>query len=80
MINVFLREKKLLHGKLGLYLDFYPPITKGESGKQTRREHLGLYVYEKPKSFAQRDHNKETGMLGEAIKSEHCWRSALWAC
>jgi hypothetical protein len=26
MIKVFLQEKKLKHGKLGLYLDFYPTI------------------------------------------------------
>jgi hypothetical protein len=38
MVKVFLREKKLKHGKRGLYLDFYPPIVV--DAKQTRREHL----------------------------------------
>ena len=45
MIKVFLREKKLKKGKIGLYLDFYPPIII--DGKKTRREHLKLYVFER---------------------------------
>lgn len=69
MIKVFLREKKLKHGKLGLYLDFYPPIVHPDTNKQTRREHLRLYVYEKPKTEIERDHNKQTRMLGENIKA-----------
>jgi site-specific recombinase XerD len=69
MIKVFLREKKLLHNKRGLYLDFYPAIVKEETGRQTRREHLGLYIYEKPKGEGEREHNKETRMLAEAIRS-----------
>lgn len=69
MIKVFLREKKLKHGKRGLYLDYYPPIFDRDTQKQTRREHLRLYVYEKPKSELERDHNKETRILAESIKS-----------
>ena len=70
MIKVFLREKKLKHGKNGLYLDFYPPIVHPETKKQTRREHLRLYVYEKPKTDLEREHNKETRMLGANIRSQ----------
>lgn len=68
MIKVFLREKKLKHGKRGLYLDFYPPIIV--DGERTRREHLRLYTYEKPKTETEREHNKETKMLGENIRSQ----------
>lgn len=70
MIKVFLREKKLKHGKRGLYLDFYPPIKHPETHKETRREHLGLYIHERPKTETEREHNKETKMLGENIKSK----------
>jgi len=70
MIKVFLREKKLKHGKKGLYLDFYPPIINPERSKQTRREHLRLYVYERPKTETEKDHNKETRLLGENIRSQ----------
>lgn len=69
MIKVFLREKKLLHGKRGLYLDFYPPITHPETVKQTRREHLRLYVFEKPRNELEREHNKETRMLADNVKA-----------
>jgi len=69
MIKVFLREKRLKHGKRGLYLDYYPPIVNRENQKHTRREHLRLFVYEKPKTELERDHNKETRILGESIKS-----------
>jgi hypothetical protein len=49
-MKVFLREKKLSKGRRSLYLDFYPPIPHPETRKPTRREHLKLYIYEKPKS------------------------------
>ena len=67
-MKVNLREKKLKNGKRSLYLDFYPPIIS--DGKQTRREFLSLYIYEKPKTEAERDFNKETRMLAETIRSK----------
>ena len=67
-MKVNLREKKLKNGKRSLYLDFYPPIIN--EGKQTRREFLSLYVYEKPKTELEREHNKETRMLAETIRSK----------
>ena len=69
MIKVFLREKKLKHGKKGLYLDFYPPIVHPQTAKPTRREHLRLYVYERPKAETEKNHNKETKLLGENIRA-----------
>lgn len=70
MSKVFLREKKLLHGKKGLYLDFYPPIINPETGKPTRREHLKLNVYSRPANQSEKDHNKEMRLLGEAIRAQ----------
>jgi hypothetical protein len=70
MIKVFLREKKLMHGKRGLYLDFYPPITHPETLKETRREHLRLTIFEKPKTYLEKEHNKETKMLAENIRAQ----------
>jgi hypothetical protein len=70
MIKVFLREKKLRHGKRGLYLDYYPPIGHLETQEQTRREHFRLYIYEKPETEIEKDLNKETWMLGENIRSK----------
>ncbi len=67
-MKVNLREKKLKNGKRSLYLDFYPPIIF--DGKQTRREFLSLYVYEKPKTEGERDFNKETRSLAENLRSK----------
>ncbi len=68
-MKVFLREKKLSKGRRSLYLDFYPPIPHPETRKPTRREHLKLYIYEKPKTETEKDHNKETKILGETLRA-----------
>ncbi|OAD46007.1 tyrosine-type recombinase/integrase [Polaribacter atrinae] len=44
-VKVKLREKNISGGRKSLYLDFYPAITNHKTGKKTRREFLGLYLY-----------------------------------
>src|SRR5215213_375490 len=66
-MKVTLREKKLKDNKISLYLDFYPPIIKPDTGKPTRREFLGLYIYSRPKTETERHHNKETKLLAENV-------------
>jgi len=56
-IKVTLRQKKISKGRKSLYLDFYPPIPHPETGKPTRREFLGLYIYE-PIEFKKRKNSK----------------------
>lgn len=53
-----------------MYLDYYPPIVHPETRKPTRREHLRLYVYERPRNEFEKEHNKETRLLGEAVRAE----------
>lgn len=62
-----LRKKRLKDGRQRLYLDFYPAIPHPDTGKLTRREFLKLYLYDKPKTEAERTHNKETKILADAI-------------
>lgn len=69
-MKVFLRDKKISGGRRTLYLDFYPPIPHPTTGKLTRREFLKLYIYEKPKISAERDHNKETISLAENVRAQ----------
>lgn len=57
--SVNLRQKKMKSGMLSLYLDFYPPILNPKTGKLTRRRYLKLYLYDKPKDKAEKNHNKE---------------------
>src|SRR5687768_11513540 len=69
-MKVFLRDKKISGGRKTLYLDYYPPIAHPVSGKATRREFLKLYIIEKPKNEADRDHNKETKILADTIRAQ----------
>jgi integrase len=67
-VRVSLREKPISKGRKSLYLDFYPSIINPKTGKQTRREFLRLYIYNKPKRDLERKHNKETLIIGEGIR------------
>jgi len=66
--KVTLRQKKISKGRESLYLDFYPAIPHPETGEPTRREFLGLYIFEKPKTPIDKRHNTETLLIGESIR------------
>ena len=68
--KVKLRQKKISKGRKSLYLDFYPPIPHNETGKPTRREFLGLYIFEKPKTPFDKKHNTETLKIAELIRQK----------
>jgi integrase len=67
-IKVKLRVKKISGNRQSLYLDFYPAIPHPETGEPTRREFLGLYVFDKSKNPLDKQHNKETLHLAEQIR------------
>ncbi|MDB5241924.1 MAG: integrase family protein, partial [Spirosoma sp.] len=69
MIKVHLRKKPISDGRNSLYLDYYPAIPHPDTGKPTRREFLGLYVFNRPKTPADKDQNKETLTLAENIRA-----------
>lgn len=68
--KVSLRLKKISKGRQSLYLDFYPAIPHPETGEPTRREFLGLYIFEKPKAPIDKQHNTETLQIGESIRQK----------
>lgn len=68
--KVSVRQKAISKGRKSLYLDFYPEIIHPDTGKPTRREFLGLYIYEKAKSPVDKLANKETLQLAENIKAK----------
>ncbi|MCB9188719.1 MAG: site-specific integrase [Flavobacteriales bacterium] len=68
--KVTLRQKKISKGRQSLYLDFYPAIPHPETGEPTRREFLGLYIFEKPKTPIDKQHNTETLQIGESIRQK----------
>lgn len=68
--KVSLRQKKISKARKSLYLDFYPPIPHPKTGEPTRREFLGLYIFERPKSSFDKTHNKETLKIGQSIRQK----------
>lgn len=66
-MGVHLRRKTLSDGKISLYLDYYPPINKGD-GSVTRREFLKRYLYAKPKDDDEKRSNKENLHFAETIR------------
>lgn len=69
-VKVTLRDKPISKGRKSLYLDFYPAIPHPKTGKPTRREFLGLYTFEKPKTSTDKHHNAETHKIAESIRQK----------
>lgn len=65
-----LRKRPVAGGKLGLYLDIYPPAPHPETGKLTRKFTLGMSILSKPKSAAERESNKATLSLAASIQAK----------
>lgn len=70
MIKVTLRKKPISNGRISLYLDYYPAIAHPDTGKPTRREFLGLYLFNRPKTQIDKDQNSETLQLAETVRSQ----------
>lgn len=68
--KVKLRQKPISGNRQSLYLDFYPHIPHPETGEPTRREFLGLYLYDKTNNPIDKQHNKETLQLAEQIRQK----------
>jgi integrase len=68
-MGVHLRRRELNNGKVSLYLDYYPPIRKGD-GAFTRREFLKRYLYSKPKDDYEKRSNKENLHFAQRIRLE----------
>lgn len=66
--KVTIRKKKITGQRYSLYLDFYPAIRIPDTNKTTRRYFLNIYIYANPKSFIERNHNKEILTKAEAIR------------
>jgi integrase len=69
-IKVKLRQKEISGNRQSLYLDFYPPIPHPKTGEPTRREFLGLYLFNKAKNPIDKQGNKETLQLAEQIRQK----------
>ncbi|MCT2561759.1 site-specific integrase [Chryseobacterium herbae] len=70
MGKVTIRKKPISKGRQTLYLDFYPPVQNPDTGKQQRRYYLKIYIYSKPKTELEKEHNRETLSLAEHVRSK----------
>ena len=68
--SVTLRTKKLAHGKLSYYLDYYPGYRNHDTMKVMRHEFIGIYIWEKPKDKQQRLYNKEMAKKAEYVRCQ----------
>ena len=66
--KVKVRTKILAHDQLSVYLDYYPAIKHPKTGRSTRREFLGIYIYAKPKEKFELEFNKKMLQKAEIIR------------
>ena len=66
--KVTVRKRPIKNGQLSLYLDFYPAIRHPKTGKLTRREFLGIYIYANPKEKFEQQFNKKMLQSAELIR------------
>lgn len=68
--KVTLRKRLLPSGKITLYLDYYPPVRDPKTNKMSRREYLGIYLVNKPRTQEEREANKAKMIAAEGIRSQ----------
>lgn len=66
--KVTVRKRPIKNGQTSLYLDFYPPIRNPKTGRLSRREYLGLYIYTDPTEKFQVEYNRSILQKAELIK------------
>ena len=69
-IKVKLLKKAISKNRHSYYLDFYPAVRLPDSEKPTRREFLGLYIYDNPKDKTEREHNKQITTIAEQCRDK----------
>lgn len=70
MVKATIRQRKLKNGGISLYLDYYPPIKNLTNGTPTRREALRLFLYDKPRTLTEKNHNRGTMEIAQSIKAQ----------
>lgn len=68
MTKVTLRYKPISKGRKSLYLEIYPPIQSETTGKLLRKLYLKMFIYNSPKSEAEKLHNEEISSFAERVR------------
>lgn len=68
--KVTLRQRPGANGRISLYLDYYPAVRNPKTMKMTRREFLGIYIFDKPNDSAFKEFNELMLQKAEAIRCQ----------
>ncbi|REC59492.1 site-specific integrase [Chryseobacterium pennae] len=68
MTKVTLRYKPISKGRQSLYLEIYPPIQSETTGKLLRKLYLKMFIYNSPRSEAEKLHNEEISSFAERVR------------
>jgi integrase len=69
-VKVTLRKKPISGKRHSLYLDFYPAVINRENGELTRREFLGMYIFDNTRNPLDKIHNTDTLNTAEQIRQK----------
>jgi len=67
--KVTIRRKPISKGRESLYLEYYPPLRDPETMKLVYKETLGIYIYQNPQNYVERNYNEEILLKAEAIRA-----------
>ena len=72
-MRIHLRKRKQSNnGKINLFLEFYKgyEIRNGKTKPIRNYKSLELFIYEKPLSYIEKQHNKQTLQLANSIRTK----------
>lgn len=68
--RINIRKRQISNGRSSLYLDYYPGVFDRIKKRMVRHETLYLYVYDRPETLADRQHNDEMMELARQIRTK----------
>ena len=68
--RINIRKRQISNGRSSLYLDYYPGVFDRIKKRMVRYETLYLYVYDRPKTVADRQHNDEMMEIARQIRTK----------
>ena len=68
--KVTLRQRPGANGRISLYLDYYPAVRNPKTMKMTRREFLGIYIFDNPTDPAFKEFNEVMLQKAETIRCQ----------
>ena len=68
--RINIRKRQITNGSTSIYLDYYPGVFDRIKKRMVRHETLYLYVYDRPKTVADRQHNDEMMEIARQIRTK----------